>query len=92
MILLKNLSKHLSHNEILNILPLRLKISSVQLLICVRLFVTPWTAVCQASLSITNSQSLLRLMSIELAMPSNHFILLSPSPAFNLSQHQGLFQ
>ena len=78
MILLKNLSKHLSHNEILNILPLRLKISSVQLLICVRLFVTPWTAVCQASLSITNSQSLLELMSIELVMSSNHPILCHP--------------
>ena len=49
--------------------------SSVQLLICVQLFATPWTAACQASLSITNSQSLLRLMSIELVMPSNHLIL-----------------
>ena len=78
MILLKNLSKHLSHNEILNILPLRLKISSVQLLICVRLFVTPWTAVCQASLSITNSQSLLKLISIESVMPSNHRIRCHP--------------
>ena len=41
----------------------------------VRLFVTPWTAVRQASLSITNSRSLLRLMSIESMMPSNHLIL-----------------
>ena len=40
-----------------------------------RLFVTPWTAARQASLSITNSQSLLKLMSIELVMPSNHLIL-----------------
>ena len=40
----------------------------------VRLFATPWTAACQASLSITNSQSLLKLMSIEL-VPSNHLIL-----------------
>ena len=72
MILLKNLSKHLPHNEILNILPLKLKISSVQLLIHFWLFVTPWTAVCQASLSITNSQSLLKPMSIESVMPSNH--------------------
>ena len=49
----------------------------------------PWTAASQASLSITNSQSLLKLMSIELLMPS-HLILLFPSPpAFNLSQHQG---
>ena len=38
----------------------------------------PWTAACQASLSITNSQSLLKLMSIELVMPSNHFILCHP--------------
>jgi len=44
----------------------------------VRLFVTPWTAACQASLSITNSQSLLKLMSIESAMPSNHLIFCRP--------------
>ena len=49
--------------------------NSVQLLSCVQLFVTPWTAACQASLSITNSWSLLKLMSIELMMPSNHLIL-----------------
>ena len=41
----------------------------------VRLFVTPWTAACQASLSITNFQSLLKLMSIESVMPSHHLIL-----------------
>ena len=52
--------------------------SSVQLLSHVRLFVTPWTATCQASLSITNSRSLLKLMSIELVMPSNHLILCCP--------------
>ena len=51
------------------------KISSVQSLSRVRLFATPWTAACQASLSITNSQSLLKLMSIKLGMPSNHLIL-----------------
>ena len=50
-------------------------ISSVQLLSHVQLFVTPWTAALQASLSITNSQSLLKLMSTELVMPSNHLIL-----------------
>ena len=44
----------------------------------VRLFATPWTAACQASLSITNSQSLLRLISIESVMPSNHLILCHP--------------
>ena len=53
----------------------------------------PWTAARQGSLSITNSRCLHKLMSIESVMPSNHLILLSPSPpAFNLSQHQGLFQ
>ena len=45
---------------------------------CVWLFVTPWTAACQASLSITKSQSLLKLMSIESVVPSNHFILCRP--------------
>ena len=52
--------------------------SSVQSLSCVRLFVTPWTAACQARLSITNSQSLLKLMSIGSVMPSNHLILGRP--------------
>ena len=49
--------------------------SSVQSLICVQLFATPWTRVCQAFLSITNSRSLLKLMSIELVMPTNHLNL-----------------
>ena len=52
--------------------------SSVQLLSHIRLFSTPWTAACQASLSITNSQSVLKLMSIESVMPSNHIILCHP--------------
>ena len=52
--------------------------NSVQSLSRVRLFVTPWTAAHQASLSITNSQSLLKLVSIELVMPSNHLILCHP--------------
>ena len=51
---------------------------SVQSLSHIRLFVTPWTAACQASLSITNSWSLLKLMSIGLVMPSNHLILCHP--------------
>ena len=55
-----------------------LKDQSIQSLSCVRLFATPWTAVYQASLSITNSQSLLKLMSIESVMPSNHLILCRP--------------
>ena len=50
-------------------------VSSVQLLSRVQLFATPWTAACQASLSIINSQSLVRFMSIESVMPSNHLIL-----------------
>ena len=52
--------------------------SPVQLLSCIRLSATPWTAACQASLSITNSWSLLKLMSIESVMPSNHLILCRP--------------
>ena len=54
------------------------KFSSVQSLSHVRLFATPWTAARQASLSITNSWSLLKLMSIESVMPSNHLILCHP--------------
>ena len=53
-------------------------LSSVQLLNHVRLFAMPWTAVRQASLSITNSRSLLKLMSIETVMPSSHLILCRP--------------
>ena len=52
--------------------------SSVQLLSRVQLFATPWTAACQASLSITKSWSLPKLMFIELVMPSNHLILCHP--------------
>ena len=52
--------------------------SSVQSLSHVQLFVTSWTVACQASLSITNSQSLLKLMSIESVMPSKHLILCHP--------------
>ena len=67
----------------------------VQLLSCVQLFATLWTAAHQVSLPFTISQSLLKLMFIESVMdaiqPSHP--LLSPShPAFNLAQHQGLFQ
>ena len=50
----------------------------LQSLSCVLLFVTPWIAACQVSLSITKSQSLLKLLSIELEMPSNHIILCHP--------------
>ena len=53
-------------------------IQSVQSFSHAQLFATPWTAACQASLSITNSGILLKLMSIELVMPSNHLILCHP--------------
>ena len=52
--------------------------SSIQSLSCVWLFATPWIAACQALLSITNSRSLIKLMSIELVMPSSHLILCHP--------------
>ena len=55
-----------------------LKVTSVQLLGHIQLFATPWTAACQTSLSITNSKSLLKLLFIELVMPSNHLILCCP--------------
>ena len=72
--------------------------NSVQLLSRVRLFVTPWTAACQASLSITNSQSLVKLMSIESVMPSNHLILchllLPPSifPSIRVSSSESVLR
>ena len=53
-------------------------VSSVQSLSCVQLFATPWTAACQASLSITNFWSLLKLMSFDSVMPSSHLILCHP--------------
>ena len=56
----------------------RVLFSSVQSLSRVQLFATPWTAAHQASLSITNSRSLLKPMSVELVMPSNHLILCHP--------------
>ena len=59
---------------------MKLLIQLVQSLSHVQLFATPWTAACQASLSITNSQSLLKLMSIQSVMPSNHLILCHPLP------------
>ena len=68
-------------------------VASVQSLSPVQLFVTPWTAACQASLSITKSRSLLKFMSIELVMPSNHLILCHPllfPPS--IFPNQGLFQ
>ena len=57
---------------------MNIQFSSVQSFSRVRLFATPWTAACQASLSITNSRSLCKLMSIKLVMPSNHLTLCHP--------------
>ena len=71
------------------VLSLCLWIVAVQSFTCVQLFVTPWIAAQQTSLSFTVSQSLLKLMSIELVMPSNHLILchllLLPSSIFSAS-------
>ena len=72
-----NLDSILKSRDI--ILPTKVHlVSSVQSLSCVRLFATPWTAACQASLSITNSRSSPKLMSIESVVPSNHLILCCP--------------
>ena len=72
--------------------PVHLMVVVFQLLSRVQLFATPWTAARQASLSFTIFRSLLKLMSIESVMPSNHLILSSPSPpALNHSLHQSLF-
>ena len=61
--------------------------------VAVRFFATPWTAAPQASLSITNSWSLLKIMSIELVMPSNHLTLCRPlSPCLQSSPALGSFQ
>ena len=69
-------------------------VSSVQLLSRVWLFATPWITARQASLSIADSRSLFKLMSIESVMPSSHLILCRPLLLLppNPSQHQGLFQ
>ena len=66
-------------------------ISSIQLFSHVWLFATPWIAACQASLSITNSQSLLKHRVGDAIQPS-HPLSSPSSPSFNLSQHQGLFK
>ena len=85
-----NLEKCLEHSSV--------QFSSVQLLSRIQLFATPWTAACQAFLSITNSHSLPKLTSIESMMPSKHLILCCPllllpssfptSGSFQMSQLQ----
>ena len=67
-----------SPSTLFQIVTLRVHNVVVWLLSCVWLFATPWAVACQASLSITNSQTLLRLMSIEWVMPSNQLILCRP--------------
>ena len=79
------LSTTYTYHEYFHIIYYRYHFSSVQSLSRVRLFVTPWIAAHQASLSITNSQSSLKLMSVESVMPSSHLIcrpllLLPPIP------------
>ena len=65
--------------------------SSVQSLSRVQLFATPWAAACQASLSITNSRSLLKFMSVESVMPSNHLILCHPLLLLSIFPSIGVF-
>ena len=62
----------------INLVNITVTISSVQLLSRVQLFATPWTAACQAAVSITNSRSSLKLMCIESVMPFSHLILCHP--------------
>ena len=71
-----NFSVYICHVLITNLF--HLFFSSIQLLSCVQLFSTPWTVAYQASLSIINSQRLLKLKSIKSVMPSNHLILCHP--------------
>ena len=72
----------------------QVQFSSVQSLSNVQLFETPWTAACQAYLSLTVSRNLLKLMSIKSVMPSNHLMLCRPLllPPSIFSQYQGLFK
>ena len=82
-----------THQHFLGFKYIVLQFSSVQSLSRVRLFSTPWIAAHQASLSITNPRSSLRLTSIESVMPSSHLILCRPLLLLpNPSQHQSLFQ
>ena len=88
--MIKNLEKHFPCKESIDLVGREILKSSVQLISHVQLIATPCTAVHQASLSIINCQSSLKLTSIDSVMPS---LLLSPSPpAFNLSQLPGLFK
>ena len=74
----RRIFNHWTTREVPPALHLDIQFSSVQWLSCVRLFATPWIAARQASLSITKSRSLLKLMSIKSVMPSSHLILYCP--------------
>ena len=73
----QNISEAMKYKNKVSTIMLKV-FSSVQSLSCVRLFATPWTTARQASLSNTNSEALLQLMSIKSVMPSNHLILCHP--------------
>ena len=89
-----SLSPELIYSTACKAFSLAFVIVAVQLLSRVRLFAIPCTAARQASLSLTISWSLLKLMSLELMMPSSHLIFCCPLPfpVFSLSQQQNLFQ
>ena len=94
----RHVSKTNSDTFFFNFLEAKCGLSSVQSLNHVQLFATPWTAGHQASLSITNTRSLLKLMSIESVMPSNHLILCSPLllppsifPSIRVSSNESAF-
>ena len=74
-------SKKIAYGDLVKYCRSRVQFLSVQWLSHVRLFVIPWITACQASLSITNSRSSPKLMSIESVMPSNHPILCVPFPS-----------
>ena len=80
------------HNDIFFAIIILHQFSSVQSLSCVWFLATPWTAACQASLSITNSQSLSKPMSIESVMPSSHLILCHPLLLLPSIRASGSFQ
>ena len=91
-IFVKGASHYNHENSLFN--SICVEFSSAQLLSCIWLFATPWTAARQAALSITKSQSLPKLMSIESGMPSSNLILCHPLLLLppNISQHWGLLK
>ena len=91
--LAKNTLAKFAMYDIFELFSLKLYQISVQLLGHVQLFVTPWTATCQASLSITNSEfTQTHVYQVDDAIEPSHPLLSPSPPTFNLSQHQGLFK